>query len=404
MNNRNDELFRATKELMLEEPFYGSFLSMLNKEWVPADSNIKTMAIAFKNGNYHLLINEAFWDSISVIQRKGLLKHELIHIGFSHPTDFRHLSNKELANVAQDLEINQYIDPKALPEGSLSIDDPMYQVKGQSLSPRDGTLNYYKHLLLVLEEEKNNGGGPLTDLINDLRDNKNQSGNNWSTNHSNWQKDFDVSEAETKLAKAQMEHTMKEVAKQTQKSRGTIPGEFAELIEDLKRNEPPKFNWKAYLRRFAGGGTKVFTKKLRRKANHRFPGMPGLKIKQKRHILVAIDTSGSVSNDELVEFFQEIDHIYKTGTEVTVIQADTAISNIAEYDPKKDVKVHGRGGTDFVPVVDYYNDNTKKYTCLIYFTDGYAPAPGKAKGRMLWVISSHAEINKSLIGPQIKLN
>ncbi len=33
-----------------------------------------------------------------------------------------------------------------------------------------------------------------------------------------------------------------------------------------------------------------------------FEDNPGLKIKQKQHILVAVDTSGSVSNDELKEF------------------------------------------------------------------------------------------------------
>lgn len=94
----------------------------------------------------------------------------------------------------------------------------------------------------------------------------------------------------------------------------------------------------------------------------------------------------------------------KTGTEITIAQADTAISHIGPYNPRKEFEVHGRGGTSFQPLIDYYNANTHKYTCLVYLTDGEAPAPTPARGRMLWVMSSQSQLNKNLIGPQIKLN
>ena len=122
------------------------------------------------------------------------------------------------------------------------------------------------------------------------------------------------------------------------------------------------------------------------------------------HILVAIDTSGSVSNDELVEFFNEIRHIHKTGTEITVLQCDTQINSIEKYNPKKDIKVQGRGGTEFDPVLEYYNKNNKKFTCLVYLTDGECYTTVTPRGRMLWVISSRACINQQLPGPQIQLN
>jgi predicted metal-dependent peptidase len=97
-------------------------------------------------------------------------------------------------------------------------------------------------------------------------------------------------------------------------------------------------------------------------------------------------------------------HIQKNGTEVTLIEADTYVRHVSKYNYRKDVEIHGRGGTDFQPVIDFYNDNTSKYTCLVYFTDGEAPAPTPARGRMLWVLSSKSKINEELIGPQIKLN
>jgi predicted metal-dependent peptidase len=62
--------------------------------------------------------------------------------------------------------------------------------------------------------------------------------------------------------------------------------------------------------------------------------------------------------------------------------------------------------TDFTPVVDYYNENLRKYTCLIYLTDGEASAPeNKPKGRTLWVLSERSNMVDHLTGgPTIQLN
>jgi predicted metal-dependent peptidase len=222
--------------------------------------------------------------------------------------------------------------------------------------------------------------------------------------HSTWEEFENLSEAEKKLIKSQIEHTLSQIAEQIEKSRGHVPGEMSSIMKKLKEKEAPRFDWRGYLRRFAGGSQIVYTKKLRRKDNKRFEDNPGLKIKQRRHVLVAIDTSGSVSNKELLEFFQEIDHINATGSDITVVQCDSAIGSIMRYKKGDKIKIVGRGGTSFDPVLEYYNENTRKYSCLIYLTDGECSTDVVVRGKMLWVISTHAQINKSLKGPQIKLN
>jgi predicted metal-dependent peptidase len=120
-------------------------------------------------------------------------------------------------------------------------------------------------------------------------------------------------------------------------------------------------------------------------------------------MLLAIDTSGSVSDDELKEFMNEIHHIYKAGVDITIIQCDTSIRSIEAYRGKNDLKVQGRGGTEFDPVLDYYNENSKKYTSLVYFTDGECDANVKPKGNVLWVISERSSMNMDLPGKVIKL-
>lgn len=304
------------------------------------------------------------------------------------------------------MEINQYIDRDDLPPGPVLLEN----YPELNLEPKKGCNYYYEKLL----QGKKDGNCPnLNKLLEAYGEGKDQcqisvNGNGdvmvRLPNHDTWEEFEGLDEATQKLIKKQTEHVLKEVADQVTKSRGTVPGEFQEILANINLKEEPKFDWKGYLRMFAGGSTKIYTKKSRRKYNKRYDENPGLKIKPRRHILFAIDTSGSVSTDELRECIQELHHIHKTGTDITVIQADTYVRDISPFNHLAEFTVHGRGGTDFQPVIDHYNENAHKYTCLMYFTDGEAPAPTPARGRILWILSSQSNINPSLIGPQIKLN
>jgi predicted metal-dependent peptidase len=222
-------------------------------------------------------------------------------------------------------------------------------------------------------------------------------------NDHDWSEVQDADEGTQKVLKAQAVRAMNEAASQA-KSRGSVPSEISELLDKLNFTEPPKFDWRGYIKRFTGKSVKIFTKKSRRKYNKRYIENPGLKIKQRKHVLVAIDTSGSVSNKELREFMQEIYHLYKTGNEVTVVHADAAISKIEKFHPKSEYEIFGRGGTDFNPVVDYFEENRRKYSCLIYFTDGEAPRPKNGRNDLLWVISAQSRMNTNLPGLVIQIN
>ena len=395
---KQESLAKASKELMLKEPFYGLFLIGLNKLW---SKRVPTAGVSKHNINFQLAINEEFWESLSPEHHIGLLKHELLHIAFFHLTIHNDFGDKKLANIAMDLEINQYIDSMYLPDGGCTIDNEMfapmnlpkkagcrvyYDLLQQQLDQGDGTSEFEKMMKAMGEGQPTYGdGNPVPD-------------------HSTWEEFDNLSDAEKKLIQKQVEHQLKEVAEQIEKSRGTIPGELKGLLDKLNSSEPPKFDWKAYLRRFTGGSQKVFTKKLRRKFNKRFEDNPGLKIKHRKHILVAVDTSGSVSDKEVQEFFHEIGHINKTGAEITVVQCDTHIRHIGPYKAGDKIEIHGRGGTYFDPVLELYNESQDKYTCLIYLTDGECDCSVKPRGKMLWVISTRGSINDSLPGPQIKLN
>ena len=156
--------------------------------------------------------------------------------------------------------------------------------------------------------------------------------------HGTWKEFEDLTEVEQKLVEKQVQHQMKETAEQTEKRRGNIPGSLQISSVDLEILNHQSLIGKD-TRRFVGNSSVSYTKKLRRKYNKRYVENPGLKIKFKNNILVGVDTSGSVSNDELKEFMNELVHMHKTGHKITVAQCDTRLNSVEEFNPRKDWEI-----------------------------------------------------------------
>jgi len=390
MRTIQDQLSRISKTLIFSEPFYGIFLIGLQKQFT---KSCATAGVGKHGIGMRLVINPDFFAELSEPHQQGLLKHELLHIAFGHIILADKYPNKKLFNIAADIEINQYIDSEMLPPGGLKRDS----FPGIFLPEKAGTKVYYD----ILNKTCNGDDGSCNPDLQQVLD---QMDGNSPYCHKEWEEITDLPEAEKKLVQKQYEHQMKQTAEEIQKKCGSIPGELAEIIERLFTIEPPKFNWKQYLKRFINNASKVYTKKLRRKNNKRYAGNPGLKIKHKNHVLVGVDTSGSVSTEELIEFMHELCHMHKTGNEITVAQFDTQLTDVSSFDPKKSWEIKGRGGTDFQDVVDHYNEPQNKYSAFICLTDGEASNPENCPKNALWVHSSYSNINEELPGIKIQLN
>jgi predicted metal-dependent peptidase len=381
MINTHDDLSRIGKQLMFAEPFYGIFLSTLNK--VIRD-DVPTAGVC-KNGiNYQLAVNEEFWASLDNDKKKiGLLKHELLHICFHHLTEKDDYPDHELHNVAADVEINQYLTPDYYPTPDILLPSTFPELK---LPLKAGTKKYYE----LLSQAKLSGSSPALNAL--LDSNPSSGGKHGSAAglHPTW-KEFDsLSEADKKLVKAQISHQIKSIV-ESQRDMGFVPAEIKGYIDSLFEITLPSYDWKAYFRRFFGTSTKVYTKKTRRKLNKRFEENPALKIKQKKKVLVGVDTSGSVSDKDLVEFFNEIYHMWKTGISITIAEGDAKISNVYEYDGKMPEFVTGRGGTNMNPFVKYLNEN-RQYNSLVILTDGFIPEKSVTTFKpLLTVICSKGE-------------
>jgi predicted metal-dependent peptidase len=386
----NDALSKAIKLLLLKEPFYGLFLSGLNKH---VGNNVPTAGVKINKLTFDLIINPDYFMSLDEFQKQGLLQHETLHICFFHLLDFDYLINRDRhkANIAFDIEINQYIDPSYLPPDGCTLE----KFAHLNPLPKQGSDYYFN---LIDEAEKNNDPF-VKGLLEAMRQQESEYEGTRVPDHK-WDVE-NMPEGLKQVLKNQTEGMIQE-AYESSKAQGNIPGKIKEIIDKMSIKEPPKFNWKNYLRRFVGRGVKTRIKPSKMKPSKRFPDLPGIRLKYNTHVLVGIDTSGSVDTKELTAFLSEIYHMQKMGAKITLIEADTKINYIGEFNPKKDIEIHGRGGTSFDEVCEYYTENIKTYGGLIYFTDGFACPPKKPiRGKVLWVVTGQ---NPGLPGEVIKLD
>jgi len=321
------------------------------------------------------------------------------HIAFQHMFMVNSFTNAQIFNIAADMEVNSYIEN--LPSDGCKASDI-------GLPDGQGTKYYYEALTNQSQQsqqqqqqqqsnQEGQGQGSSQGGGQEDKQEKKESqypkglpeGKKPLDDHNSW-KDFrDVPEATKQLMVNNVNTLLKSTAEQISRQNGTIPGELSEIISKLNEKKPEIFNWKHYFRRLLGSIYDVNIKTTRRKESKRFEGAAGIQHKKKVSILVAVDTSGSVSTEELRDFFGEIEYIYKAGARVTILECDTRINKIVEYDGKRIPEIYGRGGTDFNPPVEYYIKHKKEYASLIYFTDGECSLPNRNLSGMVWVITSN---------------
>lgn len=339
---------KALKELLIVSPFYGIFLLSLRKEIVNGNHSVKTAAVGPNGLNFTLYINEDFWKTLSDKECISVLEHEMAHLCFFHLSEHFKASNHTLMNIAMDASINQYI--QNLPADCVTVESLSKQC-GKNLELKRGAWYYYNELL---------------DYANKNPEFMNQFNN--IDSHDLWPGD-EMSEAERTLYDNQIKSRLKETAEQIVKQAGKIPGELSSILEAIK-NKPPVFNWKRYFRRLIGNSITSEIQLTRMRPSKRFPDARGIRMKRKPNIMVAVDTSGSISQNDLKDFFSEIHHIWKTGVNVTVVEIDTKIQKIFEYKGNQSIEVSGNGGTDLTDAIIYYKQHHDFSSCII-FTDGY---------------------------------
>ncbi len=460
--NTLEEVTKASIQLLLKEPFFGHFFTSLLKA---TSEDTDSMATTFANKQMmKLIINEKFWhhklkgktEEQTKQLRYGAIKHQILHIVFKHMLDITKYGNKQIYNIAADLAVNQYLTKEQLPDDAITFDD-FPELK---MDREKGIPYYYNKISQHVNEESDEinlsisdsreeqpeavpGAGteaappepePEKDDIDkeveayerdeaeDLEYDEDEyeeevpktrlqelleGDNEYLKQHDFWLSP--LSKAELKIIDGYINDTISNSIKRIKdKSYGSLPGGLKEYIDLLMDEMKPKVNWRRVLRLFAESSSRTYLKNTIRRVSKRYGTVPGLKLKKKHKILVAVDTSGSVNNAELKEFFAEIYHIWKQGAEVFVVECDAAIHHKYYYKGFPPESISGRGGTDFNEPIRFANEEYIP-DAIIYFTDGYAPVPHVISRKpILWVITSNGistedEIYQNLPQRKIKI-
>ena len=181
---------------------------------------------------------------------------------------------------------------------------------------------------------------------------------------------------------------------QSTTSWGSMPSGMIELI---KKAAEGKIDFRSALRGFRATIISQKRRLTRMRPSRRFGfEQMGSRYDFITHLLVAIDTSGSVGSEELGRYFRVITSFFKYGVqEIDVLMFDFIVKGepvtLKEAQKhRKEFKVEGRGGTNFQAPIDYVREHPD-YDGLIIITDGWAPTPevpSHLKAKLLWIIDN----------------
>jgi predicted metal-dependent peptidase len=180
---------------------------------------------------------------------------------------------------------------------------------------------------------------------------------------------------------------------------GNVPGTMKRMIKDLTA---PVVNWRELLQQQIQSIIKndfTFARPSRR-SWHMDAILPGMKNAQTIDICVAIDTSGSITGEDLKIFLSEVKGIMDMYDDykVHVITWDTEVYNPQDFSPDSsdDISSYepgGGGGTDPHCVWEYLKDNDMEPKKLIMFTDfcffGWSPEQVQDYCDTIWIIKGN---------------
>ena len=208
--------------------------------------------------------------------------------------------------------------------------------------------------------------------------------------HDQWDGEGEGPDADAakQMAKERLKQSMKEAAQEASKNPngwGSIGGE---LKKDILKKLETKVDWKKVLRYFIKTSQRANKSSTIRRINKRYAYIhPGKKVKRQAKIAIAIDQSGSVSDDMLEKFFGELNKLSKLAA-FTVIPFDTSVDEKLVYEWKQG-KAHKAervmcGGTCFDAPTEYVNKRGD-FDGVIILTDMEAPAPKACKAQRMWM-------------------
>lgn len=364
--------------------FYGYFLFQMARE-IRFDISSPT-AVNFKGAKYVIYFNPMIFLPLTIKQMETTIKHEIHHILSLHLVRAKELKGRYstlAVNMAMDIVVNQHLD--YLPPFATTI-EKVNTKYGLELEPYESFEYYVEKLQIEIDLQEADDEGEIDDSDQD-EEGEGETSYHPEKTHDLWDESEEIDE------KTFREFTEKFISNA---QKGTLSPEVESMIAALKNNKG-ELPWHLYLGRLMGM-VESNKKKTTTRRNRRQPDRLDLRGTLRGHkaeIAVALDVSGSISDEEFKQAIKEVLNIVRNyNHEITIIECDHEIRRTYKVKSVKDIKerLHVRGATRFTPVFDYANK--KKINLLVYFTDGKGEEKIEIVPRgykILWVISGRGD-------------
>lgn len=361
-----DRLIRARVDMLMTTPFFGNLATRLRMvdatDWCP------TAAV---DGKY-FYFNRDFVDALNDTEIIWLLGHEIMHCVYDHMDPIRRGKRIPLLwNVANDYVINWELehsrlgkrirteiievcfDPQYADQTSEEVYDQLYsELKRQG---RMQNTSFDMHLERDADDSSADGAEPSA----------------------SGPARFSAGQADQ--VQQEFQGAVIQAAKAA--SNAGIPAGVRRMLKDLLE---PELDWRSMLARQIRSQIRSDYTWMRpsRKGEQTGVILPGMDLDTTCDVAVAIDTSGSITQADLLEFLSEVQGIMNQFTDFRLLLwcFDTSVHNfqvftphnvadLAEYEPA------GGGGTLFECNWRYLQDNDITPSQLVMFTDMH-PAAG----------------------------
>jgi len=387
----NKKILQSKMRLLIKNGFYGLLLERM-RFYLEEDCET-----AYTDGT-RVVFGVKFLKRLSDSEVDFIMMHEIGHIVLKHC--FRGLEyNPDLFNIACDIVVNSIILKESGGDEKTITVKP-YGVSMHKYKTYEG-YNYTAEELYSLMVNSSKINNKKLDKYSSIPVASNGNGiDGVVDDHSKWNRGKDSKKNEE--LEQEIDQAIKNAAKLMKEKQNALGcgnvGLLAELV--LAELKEPQLDWKQILNDFIQEEVVDYSFAPPDKRMQDSPFfLPDFNEKDidVKNILFMIDTSGSMDQETIASCYSEIKGAIEQFD--GKLQGWIGFFDAEVFPPQEfstveslfDIKPHGGGGTSFIALFNYINNNLDfEPASIIVLTDGYAafPSEDKANIPVLWVFTT----------------
>jgi len=366
-----EQLIQKDHVALMKDPKYCLYSGIIMIGRTEVKDDVQTACTDGRNTYY----GRDYMAKLASSKRKGVILHENLHKAFRHTTVWKHLfkENQTMANMACDYVINLMImdgdnNFVSLPDGAL-LD---HKYKGLDAGTvyrmikeeaKGGTV----HVKRVGDQEGKDV--PVIEVSNELDEH-------------DWESADGMTNEEKEALAKDVDQALRQGAILAGKMSANVPREIGELLQ-------AKVDWREAMREFVTSFCMDKDESTWRRPSRRWIGqdvyMPSMIGESVGRIVIGIDMSGSIGDEEVGQFLGEVKKICETVKPegIDLLYWDTRVCQHEKYEQDQldnliaSTKPRGGGGTDPQCIVNYMDKKKIKAECAVILTDGYVSSWGE---------------------------